>query len=433
MIGAVLIVATDLFILGGKEEIWRQKTTAEQLEQMTYMSSLRTQHDLYMKRGIDTDSYLPDIGELSAIEPASGGSMNDQASSSAHDPALGQTLLVEEVSIDELIASEKATELAAIQPAIGVEGEGIRSGFNPDPASPFADRVDTSDQNTRSVIDVISNLGVEPDDVILPSKTSQSVDIGLSTDTEFSNSPTEEPVTYTTPTAKGQVVIIIDDMGLGLRSKLVEVMQGPLTLAYLPYGKNLQERISRAKEHGHEIMLHMPMEAMNRNLDGGPQVLRGSLDNEQFDNTLEWGLSRFDGFVGVNNHMGSRLTQNRQAMARVMSALKERNLYFVDSKTIGSSVAADMARDAGISYAERDVFLDHEITVEFINGALKKLEKVAQKKGYAIGIGHPHQATITALKTWIPTLKDKGLTLVPASAVLSHPDTGDDAVAGAAH
>ncbi len=112
-----------------------------------------------------------------------------------------------------------------------------------------------------------------------------------------------------------------------------------------------------------------------------------------------------------------------------MGLLKGRGLYFIDSKTIGSSVAAETAREYGIPYAIRDVFLDHEISTEFVRSALKKLENMAHKKGYAIAIGHPHKETIEVLKEWIPTLKDKGLTLVPASAVIRHPAQQNDDIA----
>lgn len=429
MIGAVLIVATDLFILGGKQHVWNQ-TKPVQEQETVRTSNLRAQHALYMDKGIDTTSYLPDIAQLNAVEPASGSVNEDEQSQQGRD-SLGQMELVEELSIDELIASEKATELSHIKPASGVGAE-IRSSFKPTAATSPIQSQQHIDHNTdKSVLEVISDLGLKSDDVIIPPKSSNIADIRLSSNED---KPSHELI-YESPKGKGQISIIIDDMGLGLRSKLVEVMDGPLTLAYLPYGKNLQERTERAKKHGHEIMVHMPMEAMNTKLDGGPKVLRGTLDDAQFQEILEWDLSQFTGYVGVNNHMGSRLTQDKRAMARVMAALKKRDLYFVDSKTIGSSVAADMAKQAGLSYAERDIFLDHEITPEFINGALRKLERVASQKGHAIGIGHPHQATITALKAWIPTLKDKGFTLVPASALLHHPDniTQSDAVAESTH
>lgn len=239
---------------------------------------------------------------------------------------------------------------------------------------------------------------------------------------------TKEPGTFTykEPEGNGKVVIIIDDMGVSLRSKLVEVMDGPLTLAYLPYAKDLKNRTKRAKANGHELMVHIPMQAMSNSADGGPRVLSVDLTPQEFKDTLDWGLSQFDGYVGINNHMGSRLTSDKASMVRLMKHIQDKNIFFIDSKTIASSVAAETAEEYGIPYAERDVFLDHEMSIEFVRASLKKLEEKAKRQGYAIAIGHPHAVTIEGLKEWLPTLAEKGLTLVPASDVIKTPITTND-------
>lgn len=223
---------------------------------------------------------------------------------------------------------------------------------------------------------------------------------------------------YTTPQGHGNVVIMIDDMGVSSHSRAVENLAGPLTLSFLPFGHDLQAQVNRARAQGHEIMLHMPMQAMKESGDGGPRVLKVNQSPAEFDATLNWGLNSFQGYVGVNNHMGSRLTQDSAAMQKIMEALKVRGVYFVDSKTIGSSVAANVAAQNGLPYAVRDVFLDHEISRDFVRRQLSVLEGIAKRKGYAIAIGHPHPETIDVLKEWLPTLSQRGLTLVPASAVV---------------
>jgi len=172
-------------------------------------------------------------------------------------------------------------------------------------------------------------------------------------------------------------------------------------------------------------MVHMPMEPLNGNLDAGPHVLMTSQSEEDMLDTLDWGLTQFEGYDGINNHMGSRITADKEAMDKVMAVLKEKGLFFVDSRTINSSVAAQSARDAGIPYAVRDIFLDHEVTPEFIQNALKKLEDKASARGYAIAIAHPHKETIDALKDWIPSLEEKGLTLVPVNELLYRPVAED--------
>ena len=140
---------------------------------------------------------------------------------------------------------------------------------------------------------------------------------------------------------------------------------------------------------------------------------------EDITNNLEKAFKSFDGYVGLNNHMGSRVTQNQEIMGQVMKALNKRDLYFIDSVTIDTSVAAKTAENQGLKFAERDVFLDHEESRAFTLKALERLETIAQERGYAIAIGHPKKHTIDALKEWIPEAKKKGFTLVPASAVVT--------------
>lgn len=222
---------------------------------------------------------------------------------------------------------------------------------------------------------------------------------------------------------KAQISIIIDDVGVARKSSLASIEQLPkeVTLAILPYADDILNWAHWALRHEHELMLHVPMEPMNGKMDLGPIALRTQMGEQEFKANLRQILDVFKGYKGINNHMGSRLTQDTKRMGWVMEALKWRDLYFIDSKTIHNSVAADVARDNGIPYAERHVFLDHEDSEAFIRGALKNLEAVALANGSAIAIGHPKPKTIAALKAWIPTLKDKGIRLVPASALVKQP------------
>ncbi len=224
------------------------------------------------------------------------------------------------------------------------------------------------------------------------------------------------------PKGKPRVVIIIDDMGLD-RKHTQEIMDlpGPLTLAFLPYAGDLKGQTGYGRERGHELMVHVPMEPMRPSADAGPSPLLSALPIERFNRILQEDLDAFDGYVGINNHMGSKLTQVRPAMALVMGALKERGLLFVDSRTINTSVAADEAQKAGIPFATRDVFIDHEETYEAASDALAQVEKKALKDGLAIAIGHPKAKTIQALREWLPTLEAKGIYVVPVSAAVREP------------
>lgn len=217
---------------------------------------------------------------------------------------------------------------------------------------------------------------------------------------------------------RGRIVIIIDDMGnnSAMAARLAE-LDGPLNFAFLPYAPNLTRQTSLMRRAGHELLVHLPMEPTG-NENPGPRALTTLLSEAELLEALDWNLSRFAGYVGVNNHMGSRFTADQRRMEIVMRELKERGLLFLDSVTTNSSQGATLARSYDIPWAGRDIFLDNEIDEGAILAQLRKVERVANQRGIAIAIGHPHGETYRALKAWIPTLKAKGLVLVPLSSVV---------------
>lgn len=224
--------------------------------------------------------------------------------------------------------------------------------------------------------------------------------------------------------SRPRIAIIIDDMGVNrAQTQAVIDLPAPLTLAFLPYASKLESLTKRARERGHELMIHMPMEAMNGDLDTGPIAIKSGMSDDQIHQALSQAFGSFEGYVGINNHMGSRVTQDEHMMHVVMNDLARRGLLFVDSKTINSSVAADIARAHGLDYAQRDVFLDHEATPEFVNAALDRLERIAKERGQAIGIGHPKAVTVKALEAWLAQRDQKGVLLVPVSALVRHEES----------
>lgn len=224
------------------------------------------------------------------------------------------------------------------------------------------------------------------------------------------------------PHGAPKVAIIIDDLGMDVRrSKQILDLPAPITLAFLPYAGKTKELAKVGKGKGHSLIIHTPMEAMDGKLNIGPGGLKAAMSEEQFDAAFGTMLASFEGYEGINNHMGSRLTTDDAKMKHLMQILRDHNLFFVDSKTNPKSVAAGEAQMAGIPFAERDVFLDHVETLEFAREALLKTERLALKRGYAIAIGHPKDNTIAALKEWLPTLAGKGIELVPVRALLVKP------------
>lgn len=214
------------------------------------------------------------------------------------------------------------------------------------------------------------------------------------------------------------VAIVIDDMGLDrTRSSKVLALPGPLTVSYLTYADDLNAQAKGAIDAGHEVMAHVPMEPVG-NADPGPGALMSGTTAPDLREQLDRYLNGWSGYVGINNHMGSKLTSDRAAMDVVMMELKGRGLMWLDSRTDASTVGETAATAMGVPNLGRDVFLDNEDNEEAIEAQLAKLESIARRQGYAVAIGHPRDATMTALAKWLATLNDKGIALAPVTEVL---------------
>jgi hypothetical protein len=221
------------------------------------------------------------------------------------------------------------------------------------------------------------------------------------------------------PADRPMIAIVIDDMGVDRgRSRRAAALPGPLTLSYLPYASDLPAQTAAAHAQGHELMLHMPMQPRSDSIDAGPNVLHVGTPPAQIETQLESALARFDGYVGINNHMGSRFTTDRAGMDAVMHVLHRHGLLFLDSRTHAATVGIAAAEAAGVPHAARHVFLDHEMTDEFVAAQLAELERIARSQGFAIGIGHPHDVTLDALSAWLPQAAERGFVLVPVSAIV---------------
>jgi len=224
------------------------------------------------------------------------------------------------------------------------------------------------------------------------------------------------------PAIKGngaKIAIVIDDVGMNRKwSAAAMRLDKNVTLALLPYAEQVKADAQKARARGHELIIHAPMEAMTPDLDYGGMGLLASMGAPALNARFNQISQSFEGYSGVNNHMGSKLTQDANAMRAVMRNLKSRGLYFLDSKTIHTSVAAKIAAEEGVPFAVRDVFLDHEDSAAYVANALNDLERIAAEHGSAIAIGHPKEHTIKALEKWLPSLKERGFNLVPLSSLI---------------
>jgi len=223
-----------------------------------------------------------------------------------------------------------------------------------------------------------------------------------------------------TPSEAGpRIAIVIDDAGLDhRRTARIIALPSPLTVSFLTYGEGLAPQVRAASQAGHELMVHVAMQAQNRSMDPGPDVLLRDIEPDEILARLTRVLGKFDGYVGINNHMGSLFTADRPGMQIVLNELKRRGLLFLDSRTGPHSVGGEIARSIQLPYAERDVFLDNDLSVSAVMRQLGQVERIARAHGQAVAIGHPHDATIEALARWIPEARAKGFVLVPISTIV---------------
>jgi polysaccharide deacetylase 2 family uncharacterized protein YibQ len=217
------------------------------------------------------------------------------------------------------------------------------------------------------------------------------------------------------------LVIIIDDVGHQLRAgRAVAELPGQVTLAVLPYTPHGANLAREAHLRGKEIMLHAPMSNLG-NLPVGPGALTPYLSAGDFRATLNAALAKIPYVRGINNHMGSELTQRPQQMNWVMEVLQARNLFFVDSRTSPKTVAASAAARHGIPHLSRHVFLDNERLAAAIDQRFQEALRRARREGLSVVIGHPYPETIAYLQQALPQLPAQGVRLASVSQVLGLP------------
>jgi polysaccharide deacetylase 2 family uncharacterized protein YibQ len=228
----------------------------------------------------------------------------------------------------------------------------------------------------------------------------------------------------------GTIAIIIDDMGPARAwSERAIALPAPLTMSFLPYARTLPELVAMARGRGHQIFLHMPMEPVGETAPG-PNALLAGMAPDTLRERLGWAIGRVPDAVGMNNHMGSRLTTDPAAMAVVMAELARSGLVFIDSRTSSRSVAAAAAAVAGLPHSSRDIFLDHFPTAGFVRRQLESLEATAHRAGTAIAIGHPLPVTLGALEAWIPAAKTRGFEFVSATTIIDRQGCDGETPAG---
>lgn len=214
---------------------------------------------------------------------------------------------------------------------------------------------------------------------------------------------------------KARIAIIIDDMGMSLKaaSRLAQIDRD-LSFSVLPYTDKSRDVASYLHSKGCDVLVHLPMEGVAGKNPGKGAIL-SDMDEDKVFAILKDDLNNIPYAIGASNHMGSKITQDKEKMTVILDELKRRGLFYIDSMTAPNSICSNVASDVGEPFARRDVFLDNETNSLYISGQLERLKKIAMKNGYAIGICHPHEETIAVLEKEIPKLKSQGIELEPVS------------------
>lgn len=213
------------------------------------------------------------------------------------------------------------------------------------------------------------------------------------------------------------VALIIDDMGNRSRDALAFSLPKEIAFSILPHKPLSTLYSKRAADQQREVMLHIPMESLaGKKL--GPGSITADMHPLVIHQVLQDALATVPHAIGMNNHMGSKLTQLTLPMSSTMEFLQQHDMFFVDSRTTRFSKAEQIARQKGVLSTRRNVFLDHYDDVRQIDVQFRRLVRLAKKYGFAVGIAHPYPQSVEYLQQQLPTLAEHGIRLVPLSDVL---------------
>lgn len=215
-----------------------------------------------------------------------------------------------------------------------------------------------------------------------------------------------------------RIALVIDDLGRSVEDLIsLEALGVPVTYSVLPFEVHTSEVVSEINRRGWEMICHLPMEPQS-GANPGPGALTSEMSSAELADATRVALSAVPGAVGVNNHMGSSLSADVDAMEPVLEVVGERNLFYLDSRTSAASVGYRLALERGLPTAERQVFLDPELTTEAVEEQFDRLLWLARDRGEAVAIGHPHGVTLDVLARRIPEAVAAGYEFVPVSYLL---------------
>ena len=218
------------------------------------------------------------------------------------------------------------------------------------------------------------------------------------------------------PKVKPWIALVIDDLGASLElSERAIALPSSVTLAFLPSSESVPSLARRAIANGHEVLIHMPMEPLDTSIDPGPNALRLTMTFQELLSQLDWAFRQIPEAIGLNNHMGSKFTQDKNAMATLVGELKARDMIFLDSRTTPETQGLTIAKRRKLRSISRDVFLDNDRSEIAIQDQFAVAEKISQQNGVAVVIGHPYRETFSVVEEWLATADSRGYLSVPIS------------------
>jgi len=219
-----------------------------------------------------------------------------------------------------------------------------------------------------------------------------------------------------------RIAVFVGGLGIGVQATNDAIGKLPpdVTLAFAPYGTEVERQVGRARETGHEVLLQVPMEPFDYpDNDPGPQTLLAAGSAEQNLDRLHWLMSRFQGYFGITNFMGGKFTASDAALTPLMRELAGRGLVFIDDASSMRSVASANAATQGLPAARADIVIDAQPRGQDIDAALTRLEALAKAQGSAIGVATALPASVDRIARWAKTLEQRGIDLVPVSTAIA--------------
>ncbi len=216
-----------------------------------------------------------------------------------------------------------------------------------------------------------------------------------------------------------KIAIILGGMGLNTRltARAIAELPADISLAFAPYGEDLQKQVDKARREGHEVLLQVPLEPVGFPASNpGPRTLlvdAGSGDNLE---SLYWHMTRFTGYVGLVNYMGGRFLANADAVSPLLKETRKRGLLFLEDGSLPLTATQSVAKTNTADYRKADTVIDADPSAASILSALQLLEQEAQTNGIAVGSGSGLEVTIDTLRDWAKDAAERGIIIVPVSA-----------------